>query len=336
MRKIIIPAMLLACGSLLCLVSTGLYAATCKLDSAPSVLSINDSITLNPASSGTAGTVLWSKTYSVPSLKYSCDASAGSQWFSEYSRAYLTTAIDDVYATEISGIGIRVKWPSNASGAWLPGDSGTPTSCANGCSINNSTVLVEFVQTGRLSQGENYIPAGELAAANVVPTTDAGERLRIMTINLGTAIKVVTRSCAIYPSSNAIDLGTFSIASFMNAPTFQGDKKPFTITINCPSPENIGLTFNSLNKQSFDPIPGVISTEQGEGYALNFSIRLLEKKSQYNSSAVDIGEEDIFSVTGILVKDYEAQIYVPASINRKTQLTAGKVVGAVQYTMVIK
>ncbi|WP_395300766.1 fimbrial protein [Enterobacter sp. ECC-175] len=335
MRKIIIPAMLLACGSLLCLVSTGLYAATCKLDSAPSVLSINDSITLNPASSGTAGTVLWSKTYSVPSLKYSCDASAGSQWFSEYSRAYLTTAIDDVYATEISGIGIRVKWPSNASGAWLPGDSGTPTSCANGCSINNSTVLVEFVQTGRLSQGENYIPAGELAAANVVPTTDAGERLRIMTINLGTAIKVVTRSCAIYPSSNAIDLGTFSLASFTLDNAFQGDKKPFSITINCPTTEDIGITFSSVSKVPFGAVSGVIGAEEGEGYASNFSIRLFEKQRQI-SNALKINTEYPYTVTGTVVNNYEAQIYVPASINRANQLTAGKVVGAVQYTMVIK
>ncbi|WP_146745737.1 fimbrial protein [Enterobacter sp. RIT418] len=335
MRKIIIPAMLLACGSLLCLVSTGLYAATCKLDSAPSVLSINDSITLNPASSGTAGTVLWSKTYSVPSLKYSCDASAGSQWFSEYSRAYLTTAIDDVYATEISGIGIRVKWPSNASGAWLPGDSGTPTSCANGCSINNSTVLVEFVQTGRLSQGENYIPAGELAAANVVPTTDAGERLRIMTINLGTAIKVVTRSCAIYPSSNTIDLGTFSLASFTLDNAFQGDKKPFSITINCPTTEDIGITFSSVSKVPFGAVSGVIGAEEGEGYASNFSIRLFEKQRQI-SNALKINTEYPYTVTGTVVNNYEAQIYVPASINRANQLTAGKVVGAVQYTMVIK
>ncbi|WP_297115941.1 fimbrial protein [uncultured Enterobacter sp.] len=335
MRKIIIPAMLLACGSLLCLVSTGLYAATCKLDSAPSVLSINDSITLNPASSGTAGTVLWSKTYSVPSLKYSCDASAGSQWFSEYSRAYLTTAIDDVYATEISGIGIRVKWPSNASGAWLPGDSGTPTSCANGCSINNSTVLVEFVQTGRLSQGENYIPAGELAAANVVPTTDAGERLRIMTINLGTAIKVVTRSCAIYPSSNTIDLGTFSLASFTLDNAFQGDKKPFSITINCPTTEDIGITFSSVSKVPFGAVSGVIGAEEGEGYASNFSIRLFEKQRQI-SNALKINTEYPYTVTGTVVNNYEAQIYVPASINRANQLTAGKVVGAMQYTMVIK
>ncbi|RAU38427.1 type 1 fimbrial protein [Enterobacter sp. RIT418] len=327
--------MLLACGSLLCLVSTGLYAATCKLDSAPSVLSINDSITLNPASSGTAGTVLWSKTYSVPSLKYSCDASAGSQWFSEYSRAYLTTAIDDVYATEISGIGIRVKWPSNASGAWLPGDSGTPTSCANGCSINNSTVLVEFVQTGRLSQGENYIPAGELAAANVVPTTDAGERLRIMTINLGTAIKVVTRSCAIYPSSNTIDLGTFSLASFTLDNAFQGDKKPFSITINCPTTEDIGITFSSVSKVPFGAVSGVIGAEEGEGYASNFSIRLFEKQRQI-SNALKINTEYPYTVTGTVVNNYEAQIYVPASINRANQLTAGKVVGAVQYTMVIK
>ncbi len=336
MRKMIISVVLLVCGSLLSLFSTGLYAATCKLDSAQSILNINDSITLNPAMTGVVGTVLWSKTYPIPNLKYSCNASTGSKWYSQYSRAYLGSAIDDVYATEINGIGIRVKWPSNASGGWLPGDSGTPVSCANGCSINNTTVLVEFVQTGKLNEGENYIPVGELAAAEVIPTTDTSEKLRIMTINLGTAIKVLARSCAIYPSSNNIDLGTFSLASFTQNNAFQGDKKPFTITVACPVAADITLTFASVNKIPFGAVAGSIGTEEGEGYASNFSIRLFEKKSQYVSNALKIGTVYHYTVKDILVNNYEAQIYVPSGINRATQLTAGKVVGAVQYTMAIK
>lgn len=317
-------------------ISTGVRAAACKLSSSAAIVNITDDITLNPANKGTAGTVLWSKSYSVPNIKYTCNSGVLSSWHSEYSRNYITSSLNNVYATEIPGIGIRVKWPSAGAGIYVPGNSGSNITCTTECSILNSTVLIEFVQTGSLNDGESYIPAGEVVKSNVVPSTDASDTLRIMTINFGTAIKVITRSCSIYPSTNNVDLGSYNLAYFTNSSTTQGDKKEFTITMTCPSSTKVTLTLNSFNTIPFGAGNGVIGVESGSDNASNFAIKIFEKTSTYVSTAIKLGNAYSYTVSPTLTKTYQAQIYVAGSIDRKTALGAGSIVGAVQYTMVIK
>ena len=318
--------MLLACSAV--------KAATCRLNSAESILNIADDITLNPADKGAAGTVLWSKTFPMPDVKYICDTDNATIWHSTYSRNYISTAQDDVYATEIPGIGVRIKWPANGAGMWIPGNS-TSLVCKTGCSITGNTVLIEFVQTGTLNQGESYIPAGEIAKANVSPTANTNDKLQIMAINFGSSIKVVTRSCSIYPSSNSIDLGSYDLAYFSNSPSSQGEKKTFNITISCPTPADIALTFTSTANVPFGTGKGIIGVEEGDGYATNFAIRLYEKLSGYSTLLI-LDKDYEYTVSSSLTKTYGAQIYVPGGINRKTALGAGNIVGAIQYTMAIK
>jgi type 1 fimbria pilin len=224
-----------------------------------------------------------------------------------------------------------MRWPTQTESSWLPGNSGSPTTCSTGCGVKNSTVLVEMVQTGSMPEGEYFIPAGKVAEALVIPSADESEKLPIMAINFGVAIKVVTASCSIYPSATNVDLGTYNIADFQNDDTFQGVKKDFSITVGCPSTEQIGITFNSLINTPLGALTGVIGVESGDGYASNFSIRLFEK----NSTAITLGKEKVYTAS-TLTKNYQAQIYVGGGVDRKTALTPGKVVGAVQYTVVIK
>lgn len=317
-------------------VSTNVRAAACRLNATEAILNITDDITLNPANNGTVGTVLWSKSYKVPNIRYSCNSGVLSSWHSEYSRKYISSLLEHVYATEIPGIGIRIKWPSTGSGVWMPGNSGNNITCSTECSVVNSTVLIEFVQTGSLNSGESYIPAGEIAKASVIPTTNPGDALRIMTINFGTSIKIITRSCSIYPSTNNVDLGSYNISYFQNSSTTQGEKKEFTITMTCPSSTAVTLTLNSFNTIPFGSGTGVIGVESGEGYARNFAIKIFDKTSTYVSTAVKIDSAYSYTVSPALTKTYQAQIYVPASVDRQNALSAGSIVGAVQYTMIIK
>lgn len=332
MKRIFTAGLLVLSATFFSLSSNDANAALCSRTSALASLDITDDITLNPAKQGTVPTVLWSKSYSVPSVSYKCDSSTQSSWHSTFTRSYFTSQFENIYVTEIPGIGIRMRWPSQTASSWIPGNSGSPTTCSTGCSVTNSTVLVEFVQIGPLNEGESYIPAGTIAEASVVPTADSNEKLPIMQINFGTAIKVITRSCSIYPSSTNVDLGTYSIADFQKDNTKQGDKKDFTITVGCPSTTQVGLTFSSLNALPFGAMTGVIGVESGEGYAGNFGIRLFEKTSF--SSPLKIGSEKKYTASPSLIKNYQAQIYVDDGVDRKT-LTPGKVVGAVQYTMVL-
>ncbi|AUJ80225.1 fimbrial protein [Enterobacter cancerogenus] len=331
MRRIFTAALILLSTAFLSLTCTSAYAALCTRTSPLATLNIMDDITLNVIKQREVGKVLWSKSYQVPDVSYTCDASTQSSWHSSYSRSYIRSQLDHVYNTEIPGIGIRMRWPTQTESSWLPGNSGSPTTCSTGCGVRNSTVLVEMVQTGAMPEGEYIIPAGKVAEAVVIPTADASEKLPIMAINFGVAIKVITAACTIYPSATNIDLGTYNIADFQNNDSFQGVKKDFSITVGCPSTEDIGITFNSLINTPLGALSGVIGVESGDGYASNFSIRLFEKYG----SAISLGNEKIYTAS-TLTKNYQAQIYVGSGVNRKTALTPGRVVGAVQYTVRIK
>lgn len=322
--------------SLTCLFSLQANASSCTLEGVERVLNITDNITLNPVDKGTTGTVLWSKTYNAPDIKYSCDASTQTQWHAEYSRNHLISTVNHVYTTEIPGIGIRIKWPANIGDSWLPDNSGSPVTCTPSCSIDNSTVLVEFVQTGTINQGEAEIPAGEIAHVSVKPLLAPEDALRVLNINFGVPIKVTTRACSIYPSTTNVDLGTYSVASFQNIPNYKGDKKDFSITVTCPTQETVGLTIVSMISTPFAAAPGVLGVETGEGYAKNFTIMVYEKSSPYISQPLTLGKESVFSVSSRVTKNYQAEINVTAGVDRTNSLSAGRVVGAIQYTMAIK
>ncbi|AVH18691.1 type 1 fimbrial protein [Enterobacter sp. SGAir0187] len=331
MRRIFTAALIILSTAFFSLTCNSAYAALCTRTSPLATLNITDDITLNVIKQREVGTVLWSKTYQVPNVGYSCDELTQSSWHSSYTRSYIQSQMDNVYKTEIPGIGIRMRWPTQSSSSWLPGNSGSPTTCSTGCGVKNSTVLVEFVQIGSLTEGESYIPTGMVAEASVIPTADSSEKLPIMTINFGTAIKVVTVSCSIYPSATNVDLGTYNIADFQNDDAKQGNKKDFSITVGCPSTQDIGITFNSLINTPLGALTGVIGVESGDGYASNFGIRLFEK----NSAAITLGQEKVYTAS-TLIKNYQAQIYVSGGVDRTSSLTPGRVVGAVQYTVVIK
>lgn len=336
MNKYITTLLYLLILSLLWIFSLEVKASACRIDGVEKVLNITDNITLNPADKGSAGTVLWSKTYTAPNIKYSCDESTQTQWHTAYSRNYLSSSIDKVYATEIPGIGIRMKWPANTGNTWVPGNSGSPVTCSPSCSIDNSTVLLEFVQTGTINQGETEIPAGEMVNVKVKPLLTPEDELRILTINLSVPIKVNTRSCSIYPSSTNVNLGTYSIASFQNTPNYQGNKKDFSITITCPEAEQVGLTISSMLRTKFAESSGILGVETGEGYAQNFAIMVYEKSSTYVSTPLILEKLIVFPVSSRVTKNYQAQIYVPTEVNRANSLSAGRVVGAIQYTMAIQ
>lgn len=314
------------------LASFAVNAATCKLNSAEAILNISDDITLHPAEKGAAGAVLWSKTFTMPDVKYVCNTDSTTLWRSTYSRNYISTAQDNVYATEVAGVGIRIKWPASGAGVWVPGNSSSLV-CKTGCSMTGTTVLIEFVQTGTISQGDSSIPAGEIAKAAVSPTTDPNDKLQIMTINFGSSIKVVTFTCSVYPSNTNIDLGTYNLSYFQNSVSAQGEKKPYSLTFTCPQTTAITVMFTSLPSPPYGSATGVIGVEEGDGYANGFSVRLYEKASTYVSNPVKIGTDYTFTVQSSLTKSYEAQIYIPTNIDRSKKLGAGRIVGVVQYTI---
>ena len=59
-------------------------------------------------------------------------------------------------------------------------------------------------------------------------------------------------------------------------------------------------------------------------------------RNQHVGIITVLGKEYPFQVSSRLTKNYQAQIFVPAEVNRENSLSAGRVVGAIQYTMALR
>lgn len=298
--------------------------ASCVLTSAAPVINI-PSIVLSPSEKGTIGTVLFSMRVAVPGVSYTCGSSVKSTWRSSYLRPELSkSTIDNVYNTSIQGIGIRMKWPeSRTQNSWVPGSY----SCQGSCIEPTDKILIEFVQTGNASGGT--ISAGDIVEVSVSADNDPQNSLVIMNMVLGEVV-VKVRSCAIYASTNSIDLGEYSLADAQTG-GFLGDKKDFTITLDCPDPSVAKITFDG--RSAWGMSSGVIANA---GDAQSAYIKLHQKSGQFYSEVplntiTSFGSNAAF--TGKRTITYAGEMYFDEST--RSGVTAGSVRADVVYTLTI-
>ncbi|WP_380184118.1 fimbrial protein [Kalamiella sp. sgz302252] len=282
-------------------------------------------ITITPSDRGSVGTVLYSTSIQVGQINFSCGSGVKSSWRSFYTRAEASkTAIDNVYSTNVAGIGLRIKWPqSRSDNAWVPGSY----SCQGNCIEPADKMVLEFVQTGVASSGT--IPAGAIVGISVSPDSEPGNTLTLLNISLG-EVTVSTRSCAIYASTNNVDLGEYSLADVIKT-NFSGEKKDFTITLDCPAETSAKITFEGRTAWGMDT--GVI---ENAGDAKNAYIRLYQKSGQrYTAKAINteasFGSSAAF--TGKRTVTYAGEMYFDDST--RANATAGSVTANVIYTLTL-
>lgn len=296
--------------------------AGCVLTTPALVLNIPAAV-LSPSQKGAAGTVLMSTRIQAPSVGYTCGNGVKSTWRSAYQRSEMSkSAIENVYNTSIPGIGVRIKWPEGrAQNAWVPG----AYSCQGSCIESADKILVEFVQTGVASSGS--ISAGNIVEVSVSPDNDPQNRLVLMTIVLG-EITVNIRSCAIYASTNSVDLGEYLLADIQKT-GFQGDKKDFTIMLDCPDPTSAKITFEGKNAWGMSS--GIL---ENTGDAKNAYVKLYQKSGQrYSEKALntltDFGSATAF--TGVRGVTYAGEMYFDDST--RSNVTSGSVKADIIYTL---
>lgn len=307
---------------------TDAYAGICSLSNSSAIdITINDQIQLTPSvSAPSSPTVLFERRYATGRISFICNGST--QWRSSYSRPYTASSASDIYNTEIPGIGIRIKWPESYSDSYyLPG---TSTACLATCTINADNVRIEFVHIGAVKEGEQVIPAGEIAKAYFLNSDGSPVFMRI---SLGADVSITPKSCAIYPSANHIDLGTYDRATF--AKNGGGNLVDFHLHVSCPVASSIGLTFDSTNNV-FSSGTGDIGVDKGSvpGVSIKVSISTLSA-SLYSPITL---KSKSYSFTRVLEKNIpmRAQLFVKDAALFNSQGGAGKVNGDLLYTMSIK
>nr|WP_129954395.1 fimbrial protein [Rahnella sp. RFA10(1/100)] len=318
MMRLIISVVMLGLISWLMPVSVAFAANDCTITQGKA---LNVSViipTLRPASKGTVGTVLGRAEVNTSAITYTCGALIRNTWRSAFTRPESTLqASDNVYNTNIVGLGIRLSWPASRN-AYFP----DAFECIGICTEPADKVVLEFVQTGVIKSGT--IPAGLIGHVSLVADTSPGTPVDIVTINLGAPIDVVPRSCAILTTTQNVDLGTYSLADFQSRKVRRGAEVPFTLILSCPDQTSVQFQFRG--ERPVGAPNGYIANCDDESCAQQVGVRLLNN----SGSAIDTAGASVDAtgkkgastiISGDKTFGYKAQIY-PLD---ETKMTAGKI-----------
>jgi len=317
-RKIFMIALLLLAG----LLSFTTYAA-CSLMTPLQNITF-PRVTIVPSDRGTVGTVLYSTTLPVSRIAYTCGSGVNAQWTSSYTQPFIKSAISNVYNTNVKGIGIRIRWPqSQTNNSWVPG----AYTCRDNCIQAEDKILLELVQTGTAASG--IIPFGSLVKVVVSPENAPQDQLTILNI-ISDEINVVVRSCAIYASTNRIDLGDYSLADVVKS-GYTAAKKDFSITLDCPQMTSARISFEG--KTAWGMTSGVL---ENSGTAKNVYVKLYQKSGQrYTEKAIN--EAGSFgstaSFTGKRSVTYAGEMYFDDAL--RSRISAGNVSASIVYTLTL-
>lgn len=282
------------------------------------------SITVVPSDRGSVGTVLYSATLPVSRITYTCGSGVTAQWTSSYTRPFIKSAISNVYNTNVNGIGVRIRWPySQTNNSWVPGSY----SCRENCVQANDKILFELVQTGTAASG--IIPAGSIARVVVTPENEPQNQITILNISSGD-VNVAVRSCAIYASTNRIDLGDYSLADVVKT-GYSAAKKDFSITLDCPEMTSAQISFDG--KTAWGMSSGVL---ENSGTAKNVYVKLYQKSGQrYTEKALNklqsFGSSAAF--TGKRSVTYAGEMYFEDAL--RPGISAGDVSATIVYTLTL-
>ena len=208
MMKSIITFIMLGLFSWAMPVSFAVAANECTITQGKAInVSINIP-TLRPANKGTVGTVLGRGEVNTSAISYNCGNLIRNTWRSKFTRPESTQqAMNNVYNTNIPGLGIRLSWPASRN-MYFPDTA----ECVSSCTEPADKILLEFVQTGTISSGT--IPAGVIGevslVADMIPVTSGN----IVTINLDTSIDITPRPRAVLNLVMYVELGSYFLWAF--------------------------------------------------------------------------------------------------------------------------
>ncbi|WP_425273837.1 fimbrial protein [Yersinia frederiksenii] len=249
---------------------------------------------------------------------------------STYTRGNSLSALPDVYSTEIGGVGIRIKWPVSRDAAYFP----TIQDCQSPCTINNDSLLIEFIQIGKITAGD--IPQGEIAKVVLTAAEETSNSVTLLSIVLTANTSVVVRSCMIANSNLNIDLGSYPLSDF-NTGNKHGTQVPFSISVYCPQASSVKIAFTTVEQQPVGSSRGVIrnTIPVENGGAKGIGTRMLTGNGII-AQQVDgtKSSEIIFNVDEHKDLNYFAQIYIVDS-DRKN-ITSGNVAGQVYFNLTIE
>jgi len=248
---------------------------------------------------------------------YGCTTAWSNVWsLNQFTQ--LSSYGNNVYATNISGVGLRLT--NIAHGAVIPYTESDFV--ANEFVIINSTgVEAELVKTSAGGVGAGNLTTGKLANASA----SVGAEYANVTLTGTNTIQPV--ACSVTNTSITVPMGTVLQAKFTGTGSTT-DAQTFSIPLNCDSGTKVHITLSAGSSGSFSTTSGILNLDSSSGSttATGVGLQLL-----YNSSPVTLGSLLNIATTsssGSYSIPLTAQYYQTAST-----ITAGTANASATFTM---
>lgn len=174
---------------------------------------------------------------------------------------------NNIMATSISGLGIRVSLPT-AEGDIYAGSIYYPKTSAF-FSLPAGSWKVEVIKTGALGSGS--LPTGTTLAKMTFIDTDNNSRT-LLTLNLGAGSSVASSTCTLSSTSISVPIGNIAGTKFSKIGSTAGDKS-FDIGLKCDKNANINVSMTGTqNKDTAEK--SVLALTTG-GNAQGIGVQLL-------------------------------------------------------------
>lgn len=185
----------------------------------------------------------------------------------------LSTQGNNIYNTNISGVGIRLT--NTASGKVLPYDQ----SMGKGSVIINADgIKAELIKTGNITGG-NLTP-GVLARASVA------NQFYFANVTLNGTNAITSTACQVTTPDPTVPLGDHDKSEF-SGPGSGTDWQTFNIGLDCDPGSRINVRIDAT-ADSDAGVPGVIKLDSDQGSAAGVGVQLWYR---YEDSPVQFGQE---------------------------------------------
>lgn len=272
-----------------------------------------DSITGSSADG--SGTVLASRLVPLAQLEYTCGNNVNAELRMAMSPGAAATAVSNVYSTSVPGLGYRIRWPATT---WWPNALRCTATQSGNCTVSATNVLIEFVQTGRMSAGT--LPAGTLATVSLLAPARSATSMVALNVVLVSPITIAVNTCAV-TSDVRVDLGSHTAADV--AAATGTTPVPFSLQLNCPNRSAVSITFDGTAPFGY----GTRGLVKNDGTAGGVAVQLLGARG---STGVRLGTAtSLGTIDGARTLNYRGRIY---RLNRG-QVSAGSVEAYVAFTL---
>ncbi|MDI3430279.1 fimbrial protein [Aeromonas sp. V90_14] len=256
--------------------------------------------TVQVSSTAPIGSILATRT--IPASGPIIQCTAGTYAIG-YKMLFTTHWADNIYQTNIAGLGVRVTTASGHVFTY-PTTYDTRTASSTITMSNDDPITVELIKIGPISAGVLQYPANALAHILVNSSRTAGSDYLGFAPRFSGDTTIVQPACEVKTSNIVVPLGKHRKGT-MGAIGASTAKQPFIIPLTCSMSSSIKITMNGTVATNTTATQGVLKLDDSGTTAVGVGVQLLKGDG---ITPVALGSQVTYGTTSA-AGDYNVDLY---------------------------